>query len=133
MHKEGSMPNGGSSAGVLRYVDARDVVLGENRVDLTATLVDELLEPLVARGVPASCRHGDAEGLREEAAIDLWRDGGDVEGDRLPGGEIARQRSPGRGHVHVAPRHRRDDRRRRAVGPVVAVHAEADDVADDAT
>src|SRR5204863_9124890 len=77
--------------------------------------------------------HGDAEGLREESAVDLWLHGSDVERHRRVSSEVPGHRTPRGGHIDIATCNGRDDGRRGTVRPVIAVDAVANDVVDDAT
>src|ERR1043166_595494 len=85
-----SIPDAQSPGSLLGNVDARHVVLGENRVDIVLPPFDELLEPLMARGVAAARRHRNGKGLRQDAAVHLRLHGYDIERYGLALGEIAR-------------------------------------------
>ena len=104
----------------------------KNRVDVALPTIDELLELFVANGVASTRGHGDAEGLGEESAVDLWLHGSNVERHRLLRSEVPGHRTPRGGHIDIATRNGRDDGRGGTVRPVIAVDAVADDIADDA-
>src|SRR4051812_27864004 len=96
-----SIPNAQSPGSLLGNVDARHVVLGENRVDVVLPPIDELLEPLMARGVAAARRHRNRKGLRQDAAVHLRLHRYDIERYALARGEVTGHRPPRRGDVDV--------------------------------
>src|SRR5258705_13958950 len=105
MRQARSRPSVRSSPCLQRQIDTWNVVSGQDSIDLVSPSIDELLEPLVTRRVAAPRRHGDAEGLREKAAVELRLHGHDVEDDRLLRGEVSGHWSPGGGHVDATARH----------------------------